>query len=261
MIRGLSRLVAMVVASLLIVPVVCVGLLLSLFGTRPRRAVRGWAMCVWARWLCWAFRLRVRVTGSVPDGPVVFTPNHLGYIDIPVLGALRPGFFVSRADVRHWPLLGPLSRLGGTLYIERDRRRDTHRIAESVEALLREGRALFVFLEGRAGPGDHVQPFHSSLLRAAVATGTPCVPIALRYRLPDAPDADVGTVVAWHDASPFLRHAWRLACQRRIEVDVQVLPPRTGDDRKSLAAALGNDVRKALSASAVPTPGPTDGSE
>ncbi len=108
------------------------------------------------------------------------------------------------------------------------------------------GARLLVFLEGKAGPGDHVQPFKPSLLEAAVRAAVPCVPIALHYSLPEAPDIDTRDVVAWHDDSPLSSHARRLFRLGRIEATMRVLPERRGSDRKTLAAQLESDVRTAL---------------
>ncbi|MBT8402501.1 MAG: 1-acyl-sn-glycerol-3-phosphate acyltransferase [Gemmatimonadetes bacterium] len=246
MLRALIRLPLALLVSALLSPFALCAVLAGRLHARLGLHATGWIMHRWARLLCLCLGVRVRVEGDRPPRPAFLAPNHVSYLDIIVLGSLCEGFFVSRADVRDWPVLGPLARLGNTIFLERERRRDTHRAAGEVERVLGLGARIVVFLEGRAGPGDHVRPFKPSLLEAAARTGVPCVPVALHYRLPQAPEADTRQVIAWHDSSPFPSHAWRMARLGRIEATLRVLPERHGADRKTLAAALEADVATAL---------------
>ena len=240
------RLILALLVSAVLAPAAFCAVVAGLLHARLGLHATGWIMHRWARLLCRCLGIRLRVEGPRPPRPAFLAPNHVSYLDIVVLGSLCEGFFVSRADLRDWPILGPLARLGNTIFLERERRRDTRRAAGEVERVLGLGARIVVFLEGRAGPGDGVRRFNPSLLEAAARTGVPCVPVALRYRLPDAPDADTTDVVAWHDASPFPAHAWRLLRLGRIEATLRVLPERHGDDRKALATVLEDDVRAAL---------------
>jgi len=206
----------------------------------------GWVMHRWARLLCLVMGIHVTITGPKPPRPAFLAPIHVSYLDIVTVGSLCEGLFVSKASIRSWPGLGHLARLGGTIFLERERRRDTHRVAGEAERVLGLGARMMVFLEGSAGPGDIVRKFRSSLLQAPVSLGVPCVPVALRYTLPEHPELDTREVIAWHDHSPLHVHMWTLACSGRIDVEVRILPAREGADRKVLAAALEEDVRVAL---------------
>jgi len=50
--------------------------------------------------------IRVTVGGTLQPGPVLLGANHISWIDILVINAVQPARFVSKADVRAWPLLG-----------------------------------------------------------------------------------------------------------------------------------------------------------
>jgi 1-acyl-sn-glycerol-3-phosphate acyltransferase len=166
------------------------------------------------------------------------------WLDILVVAWTCEARFVSRADLREWPLVGPFSRLGGTLWIDRSRRRDAHRAAGDVESALRDGARVVAFLEGGVGDGTDVRPFRSSLLEGAVATGVPCAAAAIVYSLPAGAAGDVRRDVVWSEDEPFARHALRLLSLRRIDAVVRFGPPRTGTDRKALARALEDDARQ-----------------
>lgn len=189
--------------------------------------------------------LRVRVEGDLPPPPCFVAPNHVTWLDILVVAWACEARFVSRADLRHWPLVGPFSRLGGTLWIDRARRRDAHRAADDVERALREGSRVVAFLEGGVGDPSDVRPFRSSLVEGAVATGTPCVAAAIRYALPEDPAADVRRDVVWSEDASFFRHAFRVLSLRRIDATLRFGPVRTGTERKSLAKTLEDDARAA----------------
>jgi 1-acyl-sn-glycerol-3-phosphate acyltransferase len=187
--------------------------------------------------------IRVARSGDPPPpGPCLMAPNHWGYLDILVLASLYRGVFVSRADVADWPVIGLFARVAATIFLRREVKRDAVRAGAEVERLLHAGHRVTAFLEGGAGRGDRIRPFKSPLLEAAVATGTPCRPVAIGYRLPRNPDVDPASAIAWTDGG-FGAHLFRMLRLRGIDATVTFLPARTGDDRKVLAKRLEDDVR------------------
>jgi 1-acyl-sn-glycerol-3-phosphate acyltransferase len=199
----------------------------ALAGRDRARAVRGGTRACHrlARGLARVMGLRVTVQGTPPAGPVLLCPNHLSYLDILVLASVTDVLFVSRGDVAHWPFVGALARLGGTIFLDRSRRRDAARAGDDVGVWLERGFRVVVFLEGRAGPGGDVLPFRSSLLEPAVRRGVPCVGASIAYALPDDPGADVAQEVGWSDDAPFGAHVLRLLRRQRLAV---VPGPRRG---------------------------------
>ena len=89
--------------------------------------------------------------------------------------------FVSKADVKHWPVLGRLVDAADTLYLERERRRDAMRVVHRMSEALAAGDTVAVFPEGTTGEGRDLLPFHANLLQAAIATATPVQAVALRF--------------------------------------------------------------------------------
>src|SRR5690606_25224544 len=75
--------------------------------------------CWFMRRLSHALPVRIRVSGELPTQPMLWVSNHVSWIDIPLLGMLAPQSFLSKAEVRDWPVAGWLAEKAGTLFIRR----------------------------------------------------------------------------------------------------------------------------------------------
>jgi len=136
----------------------------------------------WSGELLRIFGIALEVQGEPPaHGPLLVVVNHISWLDIVVIHAARHVRFVAKSDIRHWPLIGTLSTGGGTLYIERERRRDAMRVVHHMADALRAGDLVAVFPEGTTGDGRALLPFHANLLQAAISAGVPVQPAALRF--------------------------------------------------------------------------------
>ena len=136
----------------------------------------------WAQRMLRILGIPLQVQGQAPaQGPVLLVANHVSWLDILVMHAARHCRFVSKADVKHWPVIGTLATGGGTLYIERESRRDAMRVVHPMAESLRAGGIVAVFPEGTTGDGETLLPFHGNLVQAAISTDTPVQPVALRY--------------------------------------------------------------------------------
>ena len=134
---------------------------------------------VWSQQLLALAGVHLRVVGQPPlTGPVMLVANHISWLDIPVMHAARHCRFVSKSDVKGWPLIGTLATAAGTLYIERSSRRDALRMVRSMQEALERGEVLAVFPEGTTGDGRAMLPFHANLIQAAVAAQSPVQPVA-----------------------------------------------------------------------------------
>ena len=109
------------------------------------------------------FHCTATVTGPVPKTGLLVS-NHLSYLDIILLSAITPAVFVSKAEVRHWPLFGWLASRAGTVYVERERRTHVGMVNREIEAALADGVLVVVFPEGTSTNGEELLPFRSPLL-------------------------------------------------------------------------------------------------
>jgi 1-acyl-sn-glycerol-3-phosphate acyltransferase len=148
-----------------------------------RRAKR-----IWSHQLLSRLGVELRAFGEVPQrGGVLIAANHISWIDIFVINALRPCAFVCKEEIRAWPLIGWLVANTETVFIERGNRRAARRTAETLKHRLAGDSAIVVFPEGTTTNGTHLLPFRPAMMQAAVDAEVPVVPVALRYRDPQHP--------------------------------------------------------------------------
>ena len=192
----------------------------------------------WSAGLLRAVGVGLQVRGTPRPGATLLVANHVSWLDIAALHAAVPqARFVSKADVRRWPLLGWLVAGAGTLFIERERKRDALRVVHAMADALRAGETVAVFPEGTTGPRPALLPFHANLLQAAIATATPIQPAVLRF-------ADVqqrfSPAVQFVGETTLLQSLWRVATARGLVAHVDLLPPQGSAhaDRRALAEHL-----------------------
>ena len=195
-----------------------------------------------ARWLQRASRrllprlgVSYAAEGKIPAGGLLVA-NHLSYYDILVFSAATGCSFVSKAEVRDWLLFGPLARLAGTVFVERQSAQRSAQAAAELTECLRSGHPVTVFPEATTGDGMQLLPFRSTMFQAAIDAGVEVTPAAIGY----APLADGSVrmdICFWGDMSP-VPHALKLFSRRRIECRVEFGEPlAASDSRKQLCRA------------------------
>ena len=128
----------------------------------------------WSAKLLRVLGMELRVQGRFSPGALLVVANHISWLDIMAVHAVCPqARFVSKADVQRWPVVNRLVSAAGTLYIERDKRRDALRVVHQMAEALQRGDTVAVFPEGTTGDGQGLLPFHANLLQAAIAVGAP----------------------------------------------------------------------------------------
>jgi 1-acyl-sn-glycerol-3-phosphate acyltransferase len=154
-------------------------LVATVFPWLPERA-RLYLKARWSRHLLAVLGVRFRTTGT-PPAHGLLVANHISWLDIYAINALAPTIFLSKDEVRHWPVIGWFAKQGGTLFLERGSRAAARRAKEHLIAELRASRLVGVFPEGTTGFGDHVMPFHAALFQSAIEAGVSIMPAVVRY--------------------------------------------------------------------------------
>ncbi|WP_326539029.1 lysophospholipid acyltransferase family protein [Pseudorhodoferax sp.] len=202
----------------------------------------------WSAGMLRRLGITLHLQGRFKPGAKLLVANHVSWLDILVVHAVCPeARFVSKAEVRQWPLVGRLVAAGNTLYLARERKRDALRVVHQAAEALQAGDTVAVFPEGTTGPGGTLLPFHANLLQAAIASGCAVQPLALRYADRQQP---FSAAAQWLGDTTLAQTLWRLATADVLQVHLQVLPARGSRhaDRRRLAETLAGDIAAVLDA-------------
>lgn len=183
------------------------------------------------------------VRGTPPvTGPMLLLANHLSWLDIPVMHAARHCRFVSKDDVKDWPLVGTLAVASGTLFIQRSSRRDAMRMVHLMQDALKADEVLAVFPEGTTGDGRTMLPFHANLLQAALNAGAPVQPVGLRFM--DRASGAISYAPSYVGDETLIGSIWRTLSAPAIVAVVQYGEPERaeGRDRRAWSQHLSQRV-------------------
>ena len=194
-----------------------------------------------------AFGIRPIVHGEVPTQGLVVA-NHLSYLDIVILSARMPCFFVSKAEISRWPYFGEAARSGGTIFIDRKSRASTAEVARQIADRLSLPVPVLLFPEGTSSDGAQVLRFHSSLFEPAAAASAPVTAAAVRYVLEFGRERDL----CWFDDTLFLTHLWKVLGTRGFSAQVTFGEPRVYPDRRTAAAVTHDEVTAMRSSELLP---------
>jgi 1-acyl-sn-glycerol-3-phosphate acyltransferase len=204
-------------------------------------------------------RVQVSVAGQVPARGLIAS-NHLSYLDILVLSAVARCVFVSKSEVKWWPIVGWVASLTGTVFVDRERRSQTHSTWPQMRLRLQAGERLVLFPEATSSNGRELLPFRSSLFEAAAAEAAPITAAYISYTL-NAGEGDPSMDVCYWGKMTMLPHLVKLLTKTGVHATVRFADdPRVFSDRKQAALEmqrqvleLANVERKALHAPAVGT--------
>jgi 1-acyl-sn-glycerol-3-phosphate acyltransferase len=212
-----------------------------------------WAICrlfgggdFWVRFYLgcvgWLLGLRVRVEGRPITGNVLYAANHISWLDIPAIGGTAHARFIAKSEIAGWSLIGWLAKIGGSVFVRRQKRSETRAQADEVSAALREGRPVVLFAEGGTGDGVTLSPFRPSLFVAANEAAVTVQPVAIDYGARSAE-------IAWPHGARFSSEMKRMLNRPApVRVTLHFLPALDGGavDRKRLAAETHARIARAL---------------
>jgi 1-acyl-sn-glycerol-3-phosphate acyltransferase len=218
---------------------------LALTGLDPDNARRGAIVRWWMRRLLRILNVRVSVEGEPPVASALFAANHISWLDIPVLRSVVDTSFVSKREVRDWPIIGGLAVRAGTIFLARGDRQTLTHADDHMTWTLHQGQAVAIFPEGTTTDGSSVLHFHARLYQAAIRTQAPVQAVALHYPTNTArvaAAADNLVAKSTHPAAPFVgemdlaRHLWKLLGARDLTARLCFCHPlAASQDRRRLA--------------------------
>lgn len=204
--------------------------------------------CFWLAKLTRLLGFEVTVSGHIPEEAVLFTPNHIGYVDILAMGSVCRTFFVSKSDVESWPLMGRVFLGSYQLSIERTKRSAIVEANRKIGERIQAGHSVCVFLEGTTSGGGDLLPFHASLVQSAIDADAKIVPVAIHWYSDDDAIEIADDVAYWKD-HVFGPHLFRLMGLRGVKAHITFGEPvdtAAYEKRKDLAEDLRETVIELL---------------
>ena len=172
--------------------------------------------------------IRLEVTGRYPERGALIS-NHIGYLDIMAFAALHRCVFVSKLELLHVPVLGWMTTMAGTVYVDRGHGGSAARAKSRMQEAFDEGLTVVFFPEGTTSDGSTVLEFRSGLLAQTLEAKQPVTAAYVRYRLDgdmnkdNGPDVTVGDDVCfWGEDAKLFRHVFRLVGLRGVVVEVKI---------------------------------------
>ena len=196
-----------------------------------------------------ALPFRVRVVGELPATPMLWLSNHVSWTDIALLGQLTPLSFLSKSEVRGWPVAGWLAAKAGSLFIRRGAG-DSQLIREQMTRHLQQPLPLLMFPEGTTTDGNSVRTFHGRLLSAAIDSRVSLQPVAIRYLR----NGEVDAIAPFVGDDDLLSHLLRLFSHEQGDVEIHLLEPITSQaqERAVLAFRAQEAIRRVVTAPVTP---------
>jgi lyso-ornithine lipid O-acyltransferase len=176
--------------------------------------------------------LRLVVRGALSDRrPTLYVSNHTSYLDIVALGSVLDAAFVAKSEIRGWPGIGIVARLGRTVFVDRKRGKSREHRDALLERLTRARESVILFPEGTTGNGNLVLPFKSALLSAAAVKdrdGHPLAvqPVSIAYtRLDGMPlGHSLRYLYSWFGDMALGPHLWTMAGLGITTVEIELHP-------------------------------------
>lgn len=200
----------------------------------------------WSGRLLGLLGVTLELRGTPVEPGCLLVANHVSWLDIFVINAAWPAAFISKAEVRQWPLIGWLAAKNETVFLRRGSRGHARIVNGEIAALLGQGRHVALFPEGTTTDGREVHHFHAALLQPAIDAGAAIQPLAIAYRLPDGRF----TRAPAYDGDVSLGECLRaIIAERRIIARVDATPllqSRDTPDRRVLAHAARDAIAARL---------------
>ena len=166
--------------------------------------------------------IRIGVMGVFPEHGALIS-NHLSYLDIVVFAAVHPCVFVSKAEIKGWPVVGWMTTMSGTVYVERGHGGSAMRARKGMQDAVDAGLPVVFFPEGTTSNGSGLLKFHSGLLSQVIDAGSPVTAAYLRYSFAEenGPDVTLADDVCYWGDRRMLPHVFKFLGLRGVRAEVR----------------------------------------
>lgn len=186
------------------------------------------------------FRVIDRTSGKGLAGKSMVVANHVSYVDVFILAAIRPMLFISSVELSNTLFVGHVSKLGGTVFVERRKHRNLRNEINNIASVLDHGFRVVLFPEAGTSDGTALLPFRPSLFEAAIKSDADIVPVCIRYLKINGQDVSRKNKdhIVFHGGVKFIPHIIQLFRHHDIEVEANIFGriSTRGKSRKELVS-------------------------
>jgi 1-acyl-sn-glycerol-3-phosphate acyltransferase len=180
----------------------------------------------WAHGMLRILRFKVQWEGDIPEGETcLFVGNHRSSLDPIIIMSKVIVYPVSRADVRHWPIVGKGSEITGVIFVDKANRASRTRTKELILNTLNDGNSVLIFPEGRTNVDPTTTTFQKGAFDQAAAGGFRVVPFMIEYK--DKEDN-------WDHTDSFAVHFIKRFGKRRTHIRIIFGEPLRSDNAWTL---------------------------
>ena len=196
------------------------------------------------RRLCKVFNIEIQVHGEIPRTPALWVSNHISWLDVAVLGSGARVFFLAKAEIEKWPLLGKLAKGGGTLFIKRGSG-DSVKIREQMTEFLKQYSPVLFFPEATTSDGTRIKKVHGRLLGAAIEAQRPVQVCLICYV---NQQGELDTVAPFIGDTTFAKHVQNVLEMPNVIAHLMALPAidSTGHSVESLTEEVQSKMIEGL---------------
>jgi 1-acyl-sn-glycerol-3-phosphate acyltransferase len=140
--------------------------------------------------------------------------NHASFLDIFVLSALFGSVFVSKEEVKYYPIFGQIAWLMGVIFFNRTASHERLRVLNTITDKCSD-RILVVFPQGTTSRITERLPFNRGIFKVTeLNPDISLLPVTLHYKEDEE--------IAWNKPQSLKENAMRVCAQKRIHVKVIV---------------------------------------
>ncbi|MDO5640200.1 MAG: 1-acylglycerol-3-phosphate O-acyltransferase [Neisseria sp.] len=168
-------------------------------------------------------RLDVRTPpGHRQEQGALIVSNHVSWLDIFAMSALAPASFIAKQEIRDWPVLGKMGTNAGTVFINRNARKEIGPTNAAIADALTKGRNVSFFPEAKTTLGVEVIPFKAALFQAAIDSRATIQPMSLRYYDQNGKRT---TVPSYAGSMNLFKSLWRIVSMPELVIRADFAEP------------------------------------
>ncbi len=149
-------------------------------------------------------------------------------MDIITLASSIPSSFVSKDELKKWPIIGSLAGNTGTIFISRNNRHELNATINLITTSIKNGESVILFPEGTTTNGNTIKRFKSALFQSAINSNCNIQPITIQYRR----NHQLGSIAPYIDNNNFIFHIIKIMYQSKTRVNLNINKEIISKDKK-----------------------------